>query len=325
MIEGALALWFNITAIAVLSFIAANTIVSLFVAVFDTKLALFEVKSRKYALWLTVTLPWLVALFVACYFAFISTTPSFAQQSDAYAHWHHMEEFSISSWHSFTLLMAMAVMAAILLKKLRVLHKHQHDLALLKQMSTPLSGDTYQLNTYQLNTEQSSAFTCGFINQRCYITSGLLDRTTLDEQQVILGHEQAHMLARDPLKKWIFNLLATFFVTPVAARLKLKMILAMEQHADNAVINTEYSSTFVAATLVKIARLNATENSLIDNELVASFGAEILEQRVYSLLGQLTLKPISRRLTLTFMIIVVSVSLYSIDGIHHLIETLFTH
>ncbi|QQX78813.1 M56 family metallopeptidase [Shewanella sp. KX20019] len=320
MIEGTLAVWLNISAIAVISFVAANIIVSILVAIFDAKVARFELKSRKVALWLVVTLPWVAALVVALYFSLSDLSSPFVQQTGAYAHWHHMTTFELASWHAATLILALLGLSFTVLKKLRALRQHQQSMQSLHGLSTSLSDGVYQLKTSEL-----SAFASGFIKQRCYITSGLLANSSEDEQQVILMHERAHMASRDPLKKWLFNLLASFFVIPIAQRLKLQMVLAMEQAADNAVIGSKYSSTFIASTLVKVARLNANSHNFVDNEMVSSFGAEILEQRVYSLLGELTLKPISSPLTITLMIIVTAVSAYSIDAIHHLIETLFTH
>ena len=140
-----------------------------------------------------------------------------------------------------------------------------------------------------------------------------------------MSHEKAHSDHHDPLKKWLFTVLASCFIAAIAQRFKLHMTLAMEQSADNAVLKDNMPSTFVAATLVKVAKLNASTAPLVNNEIVASFGADVLEQRVYFLLGHLDVKPVNPMLTLVFFIVVLLLGLMSIDGVHHVIETVFSH
>ncbi|WP_053043110.1 M56 family metallopeptidase [Thalassomonas actiniarum] len=321
MIEGALAIWLNTFAIAVITFFIANLAVSLMVSVLDQRFLGMEVEPRKTILWLLVAIPWCVAVLVSSYFLYKFSSLDPFSWSTAYAHWHHMDVYAVFSWHSITLLLALLGIAYVLTRKISLLLKHKNELLLLSGFAREI-----ERQVYELELPQACAFTSGFLTKHCYITSGMLNATTVQEQAVILGHEKAHAKNNDPLKKWLFSILAAFFLPSLTARLKLHMTLAMEQAADNAVLSEEnISSTMVAATLVKVARLNAAEAPLVNNELVANFGADVLEQRVYFLLGRLELKPVNKLLTLIFIVLIIVASLSAIDSVHHLMETIFSH
>ncbi len=320
MIEGQFAIWLNTITIAILAFIIANFTVSIVVSLLAQQFINLQVNARKAVLWLLATLPWLISLTIALLFLNeYSSSTVFVSESE-YAHWHHMAEFNWFSWHGATLIIALAFTSVIVVKKCIQLKHHHNDLANLTSLSKPFSKDIFEIEL-----PESSAFTAGFINKKCFITTGMLQEMTRDEIAVILGHEKAHARVNDPLKKWLFSIFSTFFIPSLAAHLKLHMILAMEQAADNAVVNDNITSTFVASTLVKAARLNAHNGVVKDNELVANFGADVLEQRVYFLLGQLNLKPVNKILTAILLICILAVCLSSIDGVHHLIEIVLSH
>ncbi|WDE03412.1 M48 family metalloprotease [Thalassomonas viridans] len=320
MIEGALAVWLNTFAIAVITFFIANLGVSLAVSVLGQRFLGMEVQPRKAILWLLVVTPWCASLLVSAYFLYKFSSPDPFTWNQAYAHWHHMDVYAVFSWHSITLLLAILGIGYVLIRKVALLLKHKNELSVLSAFAREIDD-----KVYEIELPQACAFTSGFWTKRCYITTGMLEATTAQEQAIILGHEKAHAKSNDPLKKWLFSILAAFFIPSLAARLKLHMTLAMEQAADNAVLSEHISSTLVAGTLVKVARLNAGTVPLVNNELVANFGADVLEQRVYFLLGQLNLKPVNKLLTLVFIILIIGISLSGIDSIHHLMETVFSH
>jgi len=309
MIEGALAIWLNTFAIAVITFFIANFAVSLIVSILGQRFLDIEVEPRKTILWLLVMLPWCACLLVSGYFLYKFSNQDPFTWNTAYAHWHHMDVYTVFSWHTITLLLALFGIAYVLIRKVSALLKHKNELSTLSGFAREIDN-----KVYELELPQACAFTSGFLTKRCYITSGMLEATTPQEQAVILEHEKAHAKNHDPLKKWLFSILSAFFLPSLTARLKLHMTLAMD-----------ISSTMVAGTLVKVARLNAAEAPLVDNELVANFGADVLEQRVYFLLGKLNLKPVNKLLTLVLIVLIIVVSLSGIDSIHHLMETVFSH
>lgn len=320
MLEGTLAVWFNIITIAILTFALANAAVSVVISALAQPFLELQVASRKTSLWLMVTLPWAASLCVTLCFIYKYYLAPSVQTTFSIAHWHHMTTFSLFSWHAITLLSALTFFGYVLFKKGIQLNQHRRQLSLLTALSQPLDNALFLIDA-----PYASAFTSGFINKRCFITSAMLSHTTAQEQAVIIGHEQAHAHNNDPIKKWIFSILAMFFVPSLCTRLKRHMTLAMEQEADNAVINEQIDPTIVASTLVKVARLSAAQAPILNNELVSNFGADLLEQRVYFLLGQLNLKPTNKLLTSLFITLTLILSIVSIDTLHHFIETIFKH
>ena len=322
MIEGLFAVFLNLMAIAVVTFVISNLAVSAIVCFLAQKFLTMEVKSRKAILWLLVLLPWLAVICVGLCFVYQMSSFNAMAAVNRYAHWHHLNYFEVLSWHSVSLVAALSLLFYVVFNKVSQLISHRRQLSLLQSLSTQT-----QHGVFEISVEQASAFTSGFIKKRCYVTTGMLRETSEQEQAVILGHEKAHALHNDPLKKWLFSVAAAFYVPAIGARLKLHMTLAMEQEADRAVINAETPATFVASTLVKVARLNQTSlaQPLVNSELVSHFGTDVLEQRVYFLLDQLNLKPVNKIITMLFVVLTLSLSFLSIDGVHHLMETVFNH
>ena len=320
MIQGSLAVALNVLEITILTFIVSNVVISAAVSVFSPSLLKMQVSSRKALLWLVVFLPWLVGIAIAGYFlnGYFSSSIFEAESGDA--HWHHMEVFTWLSWHGIVMVSAILFSLYLAMSKTIQFVRHRRDLSLLSSMST-LKDDGY----YEIAIDSASAFTAGFINKKCFVTEGLLKEVESSELAIILQHEKAHAANNDPFKKWLYSILSAFFIKQIAIHLRLHMTLAMEHEADNAVIDGKNSSTFVASTLVKIARLNAKGSPIRDSEMVTNFGADVLEQRVYFLLGQLDLKPLNKMSAAFFIFVVVGVSLSSVDKIHHFVEIIFNH
>lgn len=320
IIEGDIALWLNFLAVCVISFAVANIAVSALTSILAQRFLQLEIPSRKHTLWLLVTIPWLVSLIIAACFLYPVLEYSPFSPVQNYTHWHHMNTFYMDSWHSVTLMAALTYIAWVGINKLSGLKQHSQQLSTLHQFATPLRDKVFVLENHQ-----ASAFSSGFRHPKCYITSGMLDQMNANELEIIIQHELAHIRRRDPFKKWLFSLLVTFFIPVIANRLKLHMVLAMEQAADEAVIEYNHQPIDIASTLIKAARLNASNHNMLDQDLVANFGAEVLEQRVYFLLGQLQLKPLSPFLSLGLFASVICLCALSLDSIHHIIETIFSH
>lgn len=309
----------NLFAAFITAFVVANLAVSITVSLLGQKFLKVQVRPRKALLWLMVLVPWFVSALIAMHLLdeYLSST---VVEVNGYAHWHHMSDFAWYSWHGVTLLLAFGFTLYVCLSKLMQVYKHKKEVDMLVALSTKLKDDVYQLEM-----PKASAFATGFINKKCFVTTGLLKETSPEEYEVVISHEKAHAKSNDPFKKWVFGVFAAFFTPAIAARLKLHMTLAMEQDADNEVIKTGKEKLFVASTLMKIAKLNAKDKVLSSNELVVNFGADVLEQRIYFLLDQLQLEPINKSMTMGFVILLAVICLTSIDGVHHFIETIFSH
>lgn len=312
----------NSLAIFSITFIVVNISLSAIFSLVSQQLLNIEVKSRKVLLWLIALLPWLVSLAISVYIlqAYHGADVFSEEVFDNFPHWHHMSDFEWYSWHGITVGLAICYLLYMLTSQLYKLWFHKKEVDSLLSFSTK-----DEAGIYQVESEQASAFTTGFFAKKCIVTTGLVKQTSTEEYDVVIKHEMAHKAANDPVKKWLFALLCSFFISPIKQRLKLHMTLAMEQAADNTVIKSGISTLFVASTLVKVAKFNAQNDMLNNNDLVANFGADVLEQRIYFLLGKLTLTPLNKSLTSFLVLILIAISTSSIDGIHHFMETLFSH
>ena len=320
MTEGILAVFLNVMTIAVIAFFIANVSVSLIVSLLAQKLLAMQVQPRKVVLWLLVTTPWLASLCVSVFFLNGYLSASALEIEIEYVHWHHMNVFKWLSWHGITLLIGVIFSLYIIVKKVIQLNRHQNNLKSLTALSIH-----FDEKVLKIEMPEVIAFTAGFSKRMSFISSGMVKELTEDELTVVIKHEKAHAKNNDPLKKWLFSIFADFFIASLASRLKLHMTLAIEQLADDAVIDDELTTPFIASTLMKVARLNTSYSPIKSNELVANFGADVLEQRIYFLLGQLDLKPVNKSITGVLMVLILCMSLSSIDVIHHLIETVFNH
>lgn len=309
----------NLLAIFTITFAVTNLSLSTAFSLFSQHVLKIEVKPRRLLLWLFVLLPWMISLAISIY---IVQSYHIGNEISGYGfpHWHHMNDFEWASWHGVTVGLSLLLLVYVLMRKLSDLWRHNKEVEALLGFATKLEN-----GVYQVESSDASAFTTGFMTKKCIVTTGLIEQTSEEEYKVIVRHEKAHAEANDPFKKWLFALLSAFYIAPVRERLKLHMTLAMEKEADDAVIHSGISKLFVASTLVKIAKFNAQHHLLKHSDLVANFGADVLEQRIYFLLDKLTLRPVNKGTTIILVLLLAAISTTSIDGIHHFMESLFSH
>ncbi|WP_133405904.1 M56 family metallopeptidase [Parashewanella tropica] len=319
MFENDTAVWLNLTTIAIISFILANFAVSTLFSFTQHKLFNISPISRRFILWLMAIAPWVTAICVFCDFTF-AMLRDMENIGTFVTHWHHISTFTFTSWHGVLLLGWVTATVFIISTKLLKLFRHQQQVASLERFSSKNEQDIYLLDS-----DSMTAFTSGMVSPKCYVSNGMLDKTSQTEQQVIFQHELAHAQNYDPFKKWLFSLLASFYLQPIAIKMKLHMSLTMEQMADDAIPFHHASKTDVASTLIKVARLNQNTDPKLEQECITNFGANALEQRVLFLLGQLENKRISKTFSFTLLAITTACCLLSLDSIHHLVEVLFNH
>ncbi|MBL4942520.1 MAG: M56 family metallopeptidase [Colwellia sp.] len=335
MIYGSWALAFNLLNMAILAFIVANILVSVVFFLVKNKLQDYTVSSRKSLLWLFVLSPWLVALSVTFFFCMpFQSTSSFIWLTKL-VHWHHQNSFDFLSWHSVSLITFIVFSCYIVLLKMIVLYKNHHQIRLLRALST--LDITNNKQVYVIESPIPTAFTAGLIKPSCYISTGLIEKLSVGDIEIIIQHELAHLHHRDPLKKWLFSFLAVYFFTYIKQLLISKMSLSMEHDADAFLVENQKKSRQhqlykVAGTLVKFTKLAANyamhprcKNESHNNELFVHFCRQSLEQRVMHLLSDKQFKVFPKKIVLVTTFILTLVSITSVDSIHHTIEILFSH
>ena len=236
-------------------------------------------------------------------------------------HWHHANEFSFSSWHGILTMAATLFLSFIVIKKLIQLFDASHKVSSLLALAEP-DRDGF----HQLEAEVFTAFTAGYSDPKCYITSALKAELTRKELYILKLHEDEHIRQGDPLKKWLFQLLALFFPKFFSALLNKRMTLAMEQCADTAISARVHDKALIAMTLLKVRRLTAqTNNGSLGMLSACHYAHDNIEERIsYILAVEKTKKIPCLFVSLLACAFIVGCTL-SADNFHHFVEYTLSH
>ena len=312
MITGNLALMLNMLAVAVISLFLFIAIISLFGPSIVKAIKSLSVNNRSNMLWFLALMPWFGSLAVTALLLLVPTQ---------YFHWHHQYNFSFASWHAVVSLVFMVALVTTLIRRLH------RGFSLNRQVKELCNWSLTQTDSvYELPAGNALAFTAGYFQPACFISSGLLAQLNHQESQVVRLHELAHAERRDPLNKWLFDLL--LFVVPKSTRVLLntEMAVVIEQYADGQVLAQLQDRCLVALTLVKVARLSgANANPLINNHLLCNYGTDGIAARVEELLNSRSEHQNYIFLACAIFTLIVVAGAFSIDIIHHGVESILIH
>ena len=322
MIYGQWALALNLFTVGVLAFVVANIFVSISFWFIKSKFQHYSVSTRKSLLWISVLGPWLIALCVTLFFSPLFQNGSVFVRLTEFAHWHHPDIFYFVSWHSASLFIFVSFTLLTLIQKTSLLCRNHSQINLLREL-----GSKKSKHVYVIDSSIPTAFTGGIFKPICFISTGLIEQVSEDEIEIIIHHELAHIHHLDPLKKWLFLFFTAFFTKNVKQVFRAMMSLSMEQAADSFYVKTQQQSTDVASTLIKFTKLASTYaiHPKYKNELFVHFCRYSIEQRVVHLLNNKKFRPFPLGGVLIAMTLLAIVSTTSVDSLHHVIETLFTH
>ncbi|MDN3407189.1 M56 family metallopeptidase [Pseudoalteromonas sp. APC 3356] len=324
MIVGNWAVFLNLASAAVTAFICVIILISFFHTSLCKKITIFQFTERKFMLWLTISSPWWISLLCAAVF-WQAHQNQMSNWLQGVAHWHHLEVFSVYSWHSVLLISAACLMTSASVHAFFSLNRHSSAMSSLLALSNTQPHKDYpNQSVHVIEHLVPEAFTVGFFNPKVYITSGL---QALDEKTVhiVIQHELAHLKARDPLFKTLFSLFSWCFPSPTRAALQQSYTALTEQIAD--VGATQYFDGLdVAQALINVARFQRQQRITNDNIFTSHFSNEQITQRIQTLLTPIptTPKPLLIVTLFSFMAIALF-TLSTVDSVHHLIETFFIH
>jgi beta-lactamase regulating signal transducer with metallopeptidase domain len=324
MIVGFLGLMLNLLTVGVISFVVASFIVTALSRHLRKPLTPFNAIARRRLLWGVVALPWAASVISIA----LLILPELSQRqenwlSSSITHYHHVYEFNFASWHGISLLMFCVFFLFHISRKFLKAVTLSMDLHQLEYFS---DVDGEEKPVCVLRADIPLAFTSGLLQPRVYMTSGLIDRLTDQECDIVVRHELAHAGRFDPLLKYLFSLFSAFFPRDVERRLNCTMALAIEQCADEAVLKQIPDDALISTTILKVVRLyNAYSVSLAPATIHCHFIGDQLQQRIHYLLDEEKGKsfPVS-----TFSLLalgLVAASCLSVDLVHHAVERVFTH
>ena len=318
------AILLNLLSIALMGLLTAIALLVLvwpFTARYITQLSAC---TQQKVLWLFVATPW--AASIICVFVFSSLfQPDSSLWLGRFTHWHHPYVFHLDSWHSATLFVFILGSAYVLTSKgLNTVH-HLNTLNSLTRFSQRKASHwEIGRDIAVLECQTPSAFAAGLMRPKCYVTTGLIERVTETELDIIIEHERAHIKHRDTQKKLLFALLTSLYPKPIARRLNRLFSVAMEQLAD-AHVSKSYCAFEIAETLVKAARVQHASTGNANPLMVNYVTADDVDLRVRALVSPQAFRSHSWGYYLLFMALTTMVSSAGVDGLHHLIEAIFSH
>ncbi len=327
MIVGDLAITLNLMSVAVLAFILCIVFISILAKLFIPKLDNITFTVRKFFFWLLITAPWWVASICIALFWPRQNNGVYFSWFDEFAHWHHIDIFNFFSWHAATLIFACLFVFGVGISVLYRKRKQSASLSNLLDFAQNNTENQVQSDCdfLTLSVPNPIAFTIGFLSPKIYISTGLQKQVSEQELAIILKHEAAHVVARDPLFKVVFSVFAGFFPSNIKRQLLEKYTLLTEQLADSKVAS-EYDNLDVAQTLINVARMQRSISNHHIGASISYFGFDQTNTRVQSLISPMISTPRILLLTATLLIIVMPLFTAStVDSLHHFIETIFTH
>ncbi len=143
----------------------------------------------------------------------------------------------------------------------------------LKRFPVSVAGSVALIRDDSLKT----AFTCGLINPRIYISTGLVKTLTREELRSVILHEMHHRRHRDPLRFFIAAFLKdAFFYLPIGLYLASRLHFHKEMAADDSVLVRTKDPLNLAGALVKVALAGAR----LESAGAASFKGASAEGRI---------------------------------------------
>jgi Zn-dependent protease with chaperone function len=111
-----------------------------------------------------------------------------------------------------------------------------------------------------------TAFTCGLLKPRIYISTGLLSGLEKDELRAVFLHELKHKKSYDPLRFLLIGFVRdAFFYLPAIKHMAFFARLKKEHAADDTAAARLGSPISLASAMIKVAREGALYAALADN------------------------------------------------------------
>ncbi|CAG0969186.1 hypothetical protein ANRL2_01506 [Anaerolineae bacterium] len=111
-----------------------------------------------------------------------------------------------------------------------------------------------------------TAFTCGLLSPRVYISTGLMKELDKDELRAVFLHELKHKKSYDPLRFLLLGFFKdAFFYLPAASHIASFIRLRKEHEADDKGADAPGGPLSLASAMVKVAKAGPAHAALADN------------------------------------------------------------
>lgn len=313
----------NLMAIALLGFFVGVMLLSFMWFLLGHLISSYSTSSQKVLIWMWLLGPWILGLTTMLIFSPLFEQTVLYAWIERLAHWHHLYVFQLNSWHGVTVIFFVVFSFGLIIIKAAQVYRQGNALHTLKHFSSSQPPFSDGQKVLVIDSDIPTAFTSGLINPTCYVSKGLVDNLSLVELNIVLEHELAHARNRDPLFILLIACLSAYYPKKLALLLVAKYRLMTEHIADQSTI-LKHSAEDVAATIVKVVRLQKHSPVKESGAYLSYFGANDITQRIQQLLLP-TQKSISMIIPIVFMLMVLCVTVVAVDATHHLVEYVFTH
>jgi Zn-dependent protease with chaperone function len=117
-----------------------------------------------------------------------------------------------------------------------------------------------------MDSSLKTAFTCGFLRPRIYISTGLLNALEKDELRAVFLHELKHKKGFDPLRFLVIGFIRdAFFYLPAVRHLASFARLKKEHEADDTAASRLGEPLSLASAMIKVAREGGLYAALAEN------------------------------------------------------------
>jgi hypothetical protein len=323
MLISELAITMNLMAIGLLAFLVSAALLSVAWLLFGRFVHLYSMPSQKALIWIWVLAPWALGLVTVLIFSPLLEQTLLYDWIKNVAHWHHLYVFDLNSWHGITVILFVMFSVGLIAIKGRQLYRQSSSVVSLKHFSISEQLSDNTLAILKIDSDIPTAFTSGFFSPVCYVSKGLADKLSPQELDIVLKHELAHVRNRDPLSKLLIAFLSAYYPNKIALRLNAKYALITEHLADQSAA-LHHTAENVAATLVKVTRLQNSITAHQPGTTVSYFGTDDVVQRVQQLLSPVS-KPMPLLILAISILLMLCFTVMAVDATHHLVEVVFTH
>jgi Zn-dependent protease with chaperone function len=323
MLISDLALALNLMAIALLGFFVGALLLSFTWFLFGRFVSLYSTSSQKMLVWTWLLGPWLLGLVTMLIFSPLFEQTALYARIERLAHWHHLYVFQLNSWHGVTVILFVVFSVGLIVIKGSQVYRQGNALYTLKHFSSSEHPTNHGQKILIIDSDVATAFTSGLLRPTCYISQGLIDKLSVAELNIVIEHELAHTRNKDPLFMLLIACLSAYYPKKLALLLNAKYRLMTEHAADQSTV-LKHSAEDVAATILKVVKLQKLLPAKDTNLYLSYFGANDITLRIQQLLKP-TKKSIPMIIPVAVMLIKLCVTIVAVDATHHLVESVFTH
>ncbi len=234
---------------------------------------------------------------------------------------HWIAIIAISTPLHLTLYVGLGLGLWLLLRLMKAvtLLRHYHDL----KTNLAEIGEATLEGVYTIPTDARHCFSFGSLRPRIFISTGLLERISLREREVIIAHEQAHCRRRDGLWQLSLSLIYCLLPLPGASQLLDEGLEAAERACDQDAARVVGSPCDVAQALLNVSKLVAPQPGPTQLALSFSDSTSTIARRIQCLLATENTNPLPGVwAVLLFMAVLVIITA---PLLHHATALFFFH